>query len=121
MPSFLGPEPKHNWCYYFEKIDLAVQMQQWDKAAQLADQALEIKTELTRDSVPELIPLIYAYAGAGQYEKARDLSLLAGKMSDKMHYYMCDTWYYLNQDLQNNPAFEPAFTEVYQKFECTPP
>jgi len=121
LPPFLGPEPKHNWCYYFEKIDLAVQLGQWDQAVKLADQALKSKSELTRDNAPELIPLIIAYARSGDFAKALEISMLAGKLSDKMHYYMCDTWYYLEKDLKGEAAFQSASSEINQKFECTPP
>jgi hypothetical protein len=121
LPDFLGPEPKHNWCYYFEKIDLAVQLEEWDQAARLADQALKSKSELTRDNAPELIPLIIGYARSGDFKKAVEVSLLAEKLSDKMHYYMCDTWYYLENDLQGDPDFQAASNEINQKFQCTPP
>jgi len=121
MPAFLGPEPKHNWCYYFEKIDLAVQLGHWEKAANLANQALKIKPVLSRDNAPELIPLIYAYARTGRYTKAVELSLQAGSLSKKMHYYMCDTWYYLGQQIHNDREFEAAQAQINQKFECTAP
>lgn len=121
MPAFLGPEPKHNWCYYFEKVDLAVQLGQWEKAASLADHALKLKPTLTSNNAPELIPLIYAYARSGKYEKAVELSLKARTLSKKMYYYMCDTWYYLGQEIRDDPEFAAAQAEVNQKFECTPP
>ncbi|MCC6957374.1 MAG: hypothetical protein IT316_11320, partial [Anaerolineales bacterium] len=121
MPAFLGPEPKHNWCYYFEKVDLAVQLGQWEKAASLADHALKLKPTLTSNNAPELIPFIYAYARSGKYEKAVELSLKARTLSKKMYYYMCDTWYYLGQEIRDDPEFAAAQAEVNQKFECTPP
>jgi tetratricopeptide (TPR) repeat protein len=121
IPPFLGPEPLHNWCYYFEKVDLAVQLEQWERAVQLADQALKIKPELTQDNAPELIPLIYAYARTGRYDKAMELSVQAGKLSNKMHYYTCDTWYYLRKRIQGDPVFDASFAEIGQKFECSPP
>lgn len=121
LPLFLGPEPKHNWCYYFEKIDLAVQFEKWEQAARLADQALKSKSELTRDNAPELIPLIIGYAQAGEFDKAVDTSLLADRLSDKMHYYLCDTWYYLENYLKNDPRFQAAASQVNRQFECTAP
>jgi hypothetical protein len=121
MPGFLGPELKHNWCYYFEKVDLAVQLGKWGKAADLADEALRIKPKLTEDNAPELIPFIYAFAHAKRYDKALSLSLEAGDLSNKMHYYTCDTWYYLDRDIDGDAAFDAALAEINQKFECTPP
>ena len=34
-----GPEPPHTWCYYFEKADLARQLQDWDAVLRLDAQA----------------------------------------------------------------------------------
>ena len=37
LPFFLGEEQEHGWCYYYEKIDLAMQMEDTDTAVKLAD------------------------------------------------------------------------------------
>ena len=34
-PAIFGSEPAHDWCYYFEKADLARQMQDWGTIIQL--------------------------------------------------------------------------------------
>ena len=34
-----GSEPPHLWCYYFEKADLARQLQDWQSVLQLEKQA----------------------------------------------------------------------------------
>lgn len=121
MPAFLGPEPMHNWCYFFEKVELAVQLGEWQKAVQLADKALASKPLLTSDNAPELVPFIYAYAHAGKYRKAVEVSLLTKSLSKKMHYYICDTWHYLGQDLQDDPEFAESRAEVEHEFECSEP
>ncbi len=121
MPGVLTPESNHSWCYYFEKVDLYAQLEQWEKASAYADQGLKVKPNLTQDNAPELIPLIYTYAHTGKFDKAVELSLQAGTLSKKMHYYTCDTWYYLNQEIDPNPEFRDALDEINQKFECTPP
>ncbi len=38
--DFLGKEPAHGWCYYFEKADLARANEDWKQVADLGDQAL---------------------------------------------------------------------------------
>ncbi len=121
LPDFLGPEPIHSWCYYFEKVELAVQLGQWEKASRLAHQALSVKPELTSDNAPELIPLIYAFARSGDYTRAKELSLQAGSLSKKMHYYTCDTWYYLDQEIQADPEFQQIYSEINQNFDCDNP
>ena len=105
MPALFGPEPAHTWCYYFEKIDLAVQLKQWDRAARLADAALQTKPDWTRANAAEILPLVTAYAQAGRYDRAVELSLQSGKLSDKLSYGICDLWYRLGQSSPNNPGF----------------
>jgi tetratricopeptide (TPR) repeat protein len=121
MPAFLNPELKHNWCYYFEKVDLYVQLGKWNEAVKYADKALKNKSNLTQDNAPELIPFIYAYARAGKYDTALELSMQVGDLSNKMHYYLCDTWFYLSKRIQGDPGFEAALKEVNRKNDCTPP
>ena len=121
MPALFGPEPAHNWCYYFEKIELAVQLKQWDRAAQLADEVMRTKPQLTRDNAAELLPLITAYAQAGRYDKALELSRTAGKLSEKLSYALCDAWYSLSRQIQESPDFQSAHDEINQKFQCESP
>ena len=38
-PLIFGKEPKHDWCYFFQKADLARQKQEWAKVISLMDEA----------------------------------------------------------------------------------
>ena len=67
-PFFLGSEQEHGWCYYYEKMELALQMNDPDAAAALADEAAE-KNLSFGDSV-ELIPVIEAYVLTGRADEA---------------------------------------------------
>ena len=68
LPFFLGEEQEHGWCYYYEKIDLAMQMNDPETAVKLADEAAHKK--LTAGDEVELIPVIEAYAESGRVEDA---------------------------------------------------
>ncbi len=68
LPFFLGEEHEHGWCYYFEKMELALQMDDSEKAAALADQAAAQNLR-AGDSV-EWIPVIDAYAKTDRMEDA---------------------------------------------------
>jgi len=118
MPALFGPEPAHSWCYYFEKIELAVQLKQWDRAAGLADEALRAKPELNRGNAVEILPLVTAYARAGRFDRAMELSLQAGKLSDKLPYAICDLWYRLGQPSPNSPDYRSAYDKINQTFQC---
>lgn len=39
--AIFGPEPKHTWCYYYQKADLARQQGQWDKVVKLGEEAFQ--------------------------------------------------------------------------------
>ena len=58
-PSAFGKEPKHGWCYYYEKLDLAVQQGDWDAARSLADGALALGLS-PKDTV-EWMPFLLTY------------------------------------------------------------
>lgn len=71
-PFFLGAEQEHGWCYYYEKMELALQMNDPETAANLADEASDKKLS-AGDSV-ELIPAIEAYVQTGRTEDAVPLT-----------------------------------------------
>jgi len=68
---FLGPENRNQWCYYFEKADLARQKQDWAAVIQLYDDAL--KLDFGPNGTSEYVPLLEAYLRSDQVEKAYQL------------------------------------------------
>ncbi len=65
-PDIFGSEPAHNWCYYFEKADLARQGRDWQTVLPLEKQA---KTQsLAPKFGPEYIPFIEAHAQIGDWQ-----------------------------------------------------
>ncbi|MGW8251273.1 MAG: hypothetical protein ACWGO1_11575, partial [Anaerolineales bacterium] len=61
--------PEGEWCYYYEKAELARQEGDWQEISRLADEALSGDVKI--DSSLELLPFIEGYARTGQVEKAR--------------------------------------------------
>ncbi|MEL7645597.1 MAG: hypothetical protein AAGU04_04945 [Anaerolineaceae bacterium] len=68
---FFGPEDRNQWCYYFEKADLARQKQDWAAVIQLYDDAL--KLDLGPNAASEYVPLFEAFLRSDQVEKAYQL------------------------------------------------
>jgi len=58
-----GSEPEHKWCYYYEKAELALQMENWDEVSALGDQAIHL--ELHPEDQSEWLPFLYGYAMTG--------------------------------------------------------
>ena len=71
-PFFLGEEQEHGWCYYYEKMELALQTGNAEEAASLADEAAA-KGLSAGDSI-ELLPVIEAYILTGRAEDAIPLA-----------------------------------------------
>jgi hypothetical protein len=61
--NIFGPEPPHKWCYYFEKAELALQTGDWQKAADLGNEAS--KAGLHPEDPVEWIPFLQAFAYLG--------------------------------------------------------
>ncbi len=71
-----GKEPEHNWCYYFEKVDLAVQLKKWNTAAALGEEA--IKLELHPQDQSEWMPFLKAYAITGNDKRVKQTASKIG-------------------------------------------
>jgi len=87
---FLGQEPAHNWCYYFEKADLARQKEDWEQVAALGDQAFATG-DYPNDPM-ERLPFVEGYAHVSNWSRALDLSRDAQKITPKMQPVLCKLW-----------------------------
>jgi len=67
-----GDEPAHDWCYYYEKAELARQNEKWEEIVYLYNQASEagVSTYLPVEN----LPFIEAYANLGQWDASRQLT-----------------------------------------------
>ncbi len=73
--EIMGSEPEHDWCYYFQKADLARQIEDWQQVAQIADQAS--RRGFKPSDATEWLPFIEAYANLRRYDDARGITRLA--------------------------------------------
>ncbi len=67
-----GAELPHEWCYYFQKADLARQQGDWQLVMQLGDEAQ--KLSLHPNDQIEWLPFLQAYAILGDQKKIKDIS-----------------------------------------------
>ena len=65
--SIFGKEPEHDWCYYFQKADLAAQRGDWDQVVSLGEEALAL--ELSPEDRVEWLPFLKAYAINGNADQ----------------------------------------------------
>jgi hypothetical protein len=116
-PEQLGAKPAHDWCYYFEKADLALQQENWAEVARWGDQAFE--AGLHWNDLSELLPFIEGYARTGLWEKAHELNLEAGQRSE-LRPMLCALWERVGADLAGNPAAEPELKDLRTGIGCSP-
>jgi hypothetical protein len=111
--DIFGPEPAHNWCYFFQKADLARQINDWDKALALYDQAQQ--SGFAPKFGAEYIPFIEAYAQTGDWQMAYDLTIAADELTLGLKRMLCANWVRLGRI----PASNMKMVErVDQLFSC---
>ena len=119
--EILGPEPEHGWCYYFEKADLARQMQDWDEVVRLGDAALELgyTPEKSGSNSPyEWMPFIEGYAHSGRWEQAASLTEAAFEKDASYGAMLCNLW---SEGIETRPDDEQAskaWEAVGKKLAC---
>ncbi len=71
--ELFGPEMAHTWCYYFEKADLARQLEDWAAVSSLGDEAIASGFKPHNDY--EWIPFIEGYIHSGNWAVAQTLTM----------------------------------------------
>jgi hypothetical protein len=119
MPvALFGKEPPHQWCYYYEKAELARQVGDWETVAAFGDQA-RAQGYLPGDAL-EWLPFIEAYVITVDYETARELSLLAFQDDSRPRKGLCYTWQRIQADGQGTLDVENLASEMLEKLTCAP-
>jgi len=100
--NFFNAEPAHQWCYDFEKADLARQGEDWAKVASLGDAAL--KLPLQAQEPVEYFAFIEGYARSARLEQAEALSQTAAAKSGLLKPNLCALWHRLGKTADLQPA-----------------
>jgi hypothetical protein len=67
-----GPEPPRDWCYYYQKADLARQKGDWDAVIKIGNQAFE--QGFTPADLIEWMPFLQAYAHTNNAARLKELA-----------------------------------------------
>jgi hypothetical protein len=119
MPvALFGKEPVHAWCYYYEKAELARQVGDWETVVALGNEARA--QGFSPGDALEWLPFIEGYVITGEYQTARELSLLAYRDDSRPRKGLCYTWGRIQGDGQGRGEVEILAKEMLEKFNCTP-
>lgn len=85
-----GGEPPHQWCYYFEKADLARSAEDWMGVAKLGDEAFAL--QLHPRDLSEYLPFIEAYAYTGRMKEAKTITRETAAQMPVLKPALCALW-----------------------------
>jgi hypothetical protein len=92
-----GMEPDHNWCYFYQKAELARQQMDWLKVISLWDEITDLNLE--PEDVSELMPFLEAsYALSDDTTRSNDI-LEKVKSNLTVRKYICENYDLTSQNL----------------------
>jgi hypothetical protein len=109
--SMFGNEPKHDWCYYFQKADLARQSGNWNEVVRLRNE-LQEKGFHPNDQI-EWIPFLQAYAILGDEKQVTALSKFIN--TDKYYKYQACQ---IMMSTETKRVLSPDMEAQIQKLFC---
>ena len=119
--QYFGEEPEPDWCYYFEKADLARVQGDWDEVVRLAEEAFALQTRLYEVNAPELLPYIEGYARQGEWDRAQELTQQAHRLTFRMQRILCDTWARIGEGTENDEKGSRVVLRVHEQLKCSAP
>lgn len=114
--DIFGPEISRDWCYYYQKGDLARQVEDWPEVARLWNEARALGKH-PRVGV-EYAPFIEGFAHAQDWDTALDLTKKAYFPDYEMRDYLCETWKAIDGSVENTPEKEAAVRKAVDAFGC---
>jgi hypothetical protein len=120
LPSGLyGNALPHDWCYFYEKADLARQQSDWHQVATLGDQAAQLG--FTPSEASEWLVFSEGYAHTGDWNKASQYSKNALKADPKDQPLVCELWYRIGQQTAVSNEQQAAQTAINSQASCLTP
>ena len=114
--DILGTEPDHNWCYYYQKAELARQSSQWTEIVNLGNLAFSLN-DYPNDPI-ERFPFIEAYAHTGDYHKALELSQKTIEISPLYTDMVCALWDRVGKSTDAAPFPEEIRRFLIDQLHC---
>ncbi len=117
-----GREPGPDWCYYFEKADLARQTGDWPAVSSLGERAGQAGFKPGGNpAIPayEWTPFVEGYARDGRWQAAIDLTLAAYQSDPGSEGMFCYLWGKI-AGAEASPEGNESAQKVFAELECRP-
>jgi len=115
-PDIFGPEPEHTWCYYYEKAELARQVKDWERTAQLGDEVIDAGYS-PFDPI-EWFVFIEGYVLTGNVDRAASLTQEAFETRNDYGLALCELWMDLADQQQENAALQSEWDSLQDSPVC---
>jgi hypothetical protein len=115
----LGGEPAHNWCYYYEKADLARQLGDWPQVAELGDRAFALNEY--PNGVTERLVFAEGYAHVGRWEDAARLAEETYRITPSLGPLVCALWERIDLGTPASPEKAAALESAHTLLACPAP
>jgi hypothetical protein len=116
--QLFSPEQKANWCYYFEKADLARQLGDWIEVARLGDEGMRLTSGPAFKYEAELLPFIEGYAHVGNWENAFELTRRASSSIPALQPVLCATWERIFRTTLPSQDRDSILNKVTEQLNC---
>ncbi|MBC7876848.1 MAG: hypothetical protein H7Y59_06710, partial [Anaerolineales bacterium] len=114
-PMFFS-EPKHEWCYYFAKAELAQQVGDYQTVVSLGNEAISLGYKPTDQN--EWLIFIEASALMGDIETAKRISAIALADDPRIRRGLCIAWEQVQ--VRGQEGNEDEIKQILLSFECSP-
>ncbi|HEX9028112.1 MAG TPA: hypothetical protein VF823_02980 [Anaerolineales bacterium] len=114
--QIFGQGEGKNWCYYYEKADLARQFKDWKTVLSLWKEAAG--KGFTPGNGVEYIPFIEGFARHADWKTAEDMTYRAKEGTHYFSRHLCAVWSGIQADTQPSAERDAALQRINQKLEC---
>jgi hypothetical protein len=116
LPNVFINEPWHDWCYYYQKAELARQQKDWKEIINI-DRAAIAANEKPNDPI-ELFPFIEAYANLDKMQTAIEYSIFVHQNSPKSDQMQCALWENIIRGKPLIQASEEVISIFFNELRC---
>jgi hypothetical protein len=115
VPPLYPDEPSHDWCYFYERADLARQRGDWQAVVELGDQAFAVDHP---NDASERLVFVEGYAHVGRWDRAEELSDAALAQNPAVNRMVCHTWDRILRETSFGVDGEQAAGRIRERAAC---
>ena len=113
-----GEAPADEWCYLFEKAELAVQEEDWASMRILLDSLEKMGAKTEHGNAREWLPFIIGYAHNNDLDTALSLIRQTAELNPAYAPMLCQVWNEIKENTPVSPGQENSLQAVQDELEC---